>query len=191
LHKITLYSIIDKSSILIIVFLGRSILKKIILAFAMFLAMGNAGVMAAPVNTLANNETAVGIGSKESYIEHKFTPKLTVGYQYADRDEYDHQNDLYAQYDLIGSNFKAVAGFRNHLPNDKSNGYGGVAVVSPSFLGSQLYASYVKGNDFGETQVGLNVNVVANVDLNINYHNFDPDSGHHENGVGVGATIKF
>ena len=58
-------------------------------------------------------------------------------------------------------------------------------------MGMQPYVSYVRGADFGETQVGLNVNVIANVDVNINYHNFMPDAGHHETGVGVGATVKF
>lgn len=166
-------------------------MKKIIFLFAMIFMLGVSTAMAAPINNLANNETAVGIGSKESYIEHKFTPKLTVGYQNVNRDEYKHQNDIYAQYDLIGSNLKAVAGFRDDLPGDNSNGYGGIAVLSPSFLGAQAYASYVKGSDFGESQVGVNMNIIANVNLNINYHNFGPDSGHHENAVGIGATLKF
>lgn len=166
-------------------------MKKIIYIFSMLFALSISTAMAAPVNTLSNNETAVGLGTTDSYIEHKFTPKLTIGYQYLDRDEYDHQNDLYAQYDLFGSNLKAVAGFRNNLPGDKSNAYGGLAVVSPSLLGSQLYASYVTGSDFGETQVGLNMNIIANIDFNINYHNFDPDNGHDKHGFGVGATVKF
>ncbi|WP_196594937.1 hypothetical protein [Pectinatus sottacetonis] len=166
-------------------------MKKIFFVFAAIFLIGASTAMAAPINTLANNETAVGIGTRESYIEHKFSPKLTIGYQYLDRDEYNHQNDIYAQYDLFGSNLKAIAGFRNNLPGDNSNGYGGIAVVTPNMIGPQAYASYVKGSDFDETQVGINMNVIANISLNVNYHNFDPDHGHSENGVGVGATVKF
>ena len=166
-------------------------MKKTIAAFALLSVLGASTAMAAPVNTMTGNETAIGVGTKESYIEHKFTPKLMAGYQYADRDEYNKQNDIYAQYDLVGSNVKAVAGWRNKLPGDKSNVYGGLAVVSPSVMGFEAYASYVKGADFGETQVGINKNLVANVDLNVNYHNFAPDNGHHETGVGAGITVKF
>lgn len=166
-------------------------MKKTILTAALLTVLGTTTVMAAPVNTMANNETAIGVGTKESYIEHKFTPKLTAGYQYVDRDQYNKQNDIYAQYDLVGSNVKAVAGWRNKLPGDKSNVYGGIAVSTPAVLGFEAYASYVKGADFGEMQVGVNKSLIANVDLNINYHNFAPDNGHHEHGIGAGVTVKF
>lgn len=167
-------------------------MRKMLVTAALLTALGtSATAMAAPVNNMANNETAIGAGTKEMYVEHKFTKNLTAGYQYADRDEYNKQNDIYAQYDLVGSNVKAVAGWRNKLPGDKSNVYGGLAVVSPSVMGFEAYASYVKGADFGETQVGINKNLVANVDLNVNYHNFAPDNGHHETGVGAGITVKF
>ena len=166
-------------------------MKKTILTAALLTVLGTATAMAAPVNTMANNETAIGVGTKESYIEHKFTPKLTAGYQYVDRDHYNKQNDIYAQYDLVGSNVKAIAGWRNKLPGDKSNVYGGMAVSTPTVLGFEAYASYVKGADFGETQVGVNKNLIANVDLNINYHNFSPDNGRHEHGIGAGVTVKF
>ena len=58
-------------------------------------------------------------------------------------------------------------------------------------MGFDAYASYVAGKDFNETQVGINKNLLLNVDLNVNYHNFKPDHGHHENGVGAGITVKF
>jgi|ADurb_Oil_03_Slu_FD_contig_31_1384118_length_632_multi_3_in_0_out_0_1 opacity protein-like surface antigen len=166
-------------------------MKKTILALAAISMLGASAVQAAPVNNLAGSETAVGVGTKEIYAEHKVTPKLTAGYQRADRDEYGKQDDVYLQYDLFGSNIKAVGGWRGSLPGDRSNVYGGAAISAPSVMGMQPYVSYVRGADFGETQVGLNVNVIANVDVNINYHNFMPDAGHHETGVGVGATVKF
>ena len=49
----------------------------------------------------------------------------------------------------------------------------------------------IAGKDFNETQVGVNKNVLLNVDLNVNYHNFKPDEGSRENGVGVGVSVKF
>jgi hypothetical protein len=166
-------------------------MKKMILALACISVLGASTAMAAPVNKLANNETAVGVGTKEIYIEHKFTPKLTVGYQKADRDEYNKHDDVYGQYDVIGSELKILAGYRSNLPGDNNNFYGGLAASTPTVMGWNAYASYVKGADFGETQLGINKNIVANVDLNVNYHNFSPDNGHHENGVGAGVTVKF
>ena len=49
----------------------------------------------------------------------------------------------------------------------------------------------VARKDFNETQVGINKNIIANLDANLNYHNFKPDEGHHEDGIGVGVTLKF
>ncbi len=166
-------------------------MKKVLLAVSLLSALSASTVLAAPVNSMTGNETAIGVGTKESYIEHKFTPKFTMGYEYADRAEYNHQNDIYGQYDVVGSNVKVVAGYRTNLPGDKDNFYGGLAVSTPALLGTELYASYAAGSDFGEAQVGLNKNIVANVDLNVNYHNFDPKSGHSEHGVGAGLTVKF
>ena len=166
-------------------------MKKILAAMAAATVLSAGTAMAAPINNMTGNETAIGAGTKESYIEHEFTPKLTAGYQYVDRDEYNKQNDIYAQYDLVGSNVRAIAGWRNNLPGDKSNLYGGLAVSTPTVLGFEAYASYVAGSDFKEAQVGVNKNIVANVDLNINYHNFSPDQGHDEHGFGAGVTVKF
>ena len=45
--------------------------------------------------------------------------------------------------------------------------------------------------DFYESQVGLMYSLIGNLDLNVNYHNFKPDHGKHENGVGVGLTMRF
>ena len=62
---------------------------------------------------------------------------------------------------------------------------------TPKVMGFDAYASYVSGKDFNETQVGVNKNLLLNVDLNVNYHNFKPDEGSRENGVGVGVSVKF
>ena len=60
-------------------------MKKTALLTLGALMMSSAAVMAAPINQMAANETAIGVGTNESYIEHKVTNKMTVGYQYADR----------------------------------------------------------------------------------------------------------
>ena len=143
-----------------------------------------ASAMAAPVNQMAAHETAI-------YIEHKVTNKATLGYEYMDRDEYQNQDAAYLQYDIIGSEVKAIGGYRWNLPGDKSNAFIGAAVSTPKVFGFDAYASYAAGKDFSETQVGINKNIIANLDANLNYHNFKPDEGHHEDGIGVGVTLKF
>lgn len=84
-----------------------------------------------------------------------------------------------------------IGGYRWGLPGDKDQAFGGIALSTPKVLGFDAYASYVAGKDFNETQVGVNKNLLFNVDLNVNYHNFKPDNGHHENGIGAGLTVKF
>ena len=88
-----------------------------------------ASAMAAPVNQMAAHETAIGANTKGAYVEHKVTGKATVGYEYMDRDEYNNQDAAYLQYDIIGSEVKAIGGYRWNLPGDKSNA--SLAEVSP------------------------------------------------------------
>ena len=140
---------------------------------------------------MADHETAIGANTKGAYVEHKVTGKATLGYEYMDRDEYQNQDAAYLQYDLIGSEVKAIGGYRWNLPGDKSNAFIGAAVSTPKVLGFDVYASYAAGKDFNETQVGINKNLIANLDANVNYHNYKPDGGHHGDGVGFGVTLKF
>lgn len=165
-------------------------MKKTLLTLTVLTALSTATAFAAPINSLGSGETAVGVGTNETYIEHKVADNFTLGYQYADRDEDGKQHDVYGQIDLM-ANVKGIVGHRDNLPGDRNNFYGGLAVSTPQVLGFEGYASYVTGADFNETQVGVNMNLIANVDLNVNYHNFDADHSGRENGVGVGATIKF
>ena len=166
-------------------------MKKTALLTAALMMMGTSAVMAAPINQMATHETAVGVGTKESYVENKVTNKATVGFQYANRDEYGDHKDAYLQYDVVGSEVKLIGGYRWNLPGDKNQAFGGIALRTPKVMGFDAYASYVAGKDFNETQVGINKNLLLNVDLNINYHNFKPEDGHRENGIGAGVTVKF
>ncbi|WP_294158682.1 hypothetical protein [uncultured Selenomonas sp.] len=165
--------------------------KTHIAGLALAICMIGATAFAAPVNQMANHETAIGAHTKGAYVEHKVMSKATVGYEYMDRDEYQNQDAAYLQYDLIGSEVKAIGGYRWNLPGDKSNAFIGAAVSTPKIFGFEAYASYTAGKDFNETQVGINKNLIANIDANLNYHNFKPDEGHHEDGIGVGLTLKF
>ena len=109
-------------------------MKKSALLTAALLLVSSSYAMAAPINQMANHETAVGVGTKESYIEHKVTNKATVGFQYADRDEKGDHKDAYLQYDIVGSELKVIGGYRWNLPNDKDNAFAGVAVSTPKVL---------------------------------------------------------
>ena len=168
-------------------------MKKTLAIAAALMMLGTTSVMAAPVNQMTGNETAIGAGSKEQYIEHKITPKATLGYQHADRDEYGKDTqDVYLQYDIVGSEAKLIGGYRWKMIGDKDNAFGGVALSTPRVFGFDAYASYIAGKDFNETQVGINKNIVFGVDLNINYHNTKMDDwNHREHGVGAGLTVKF
>lgn len=131
------------------------------------------------------------IGTKESYIEGKVLPHTYIGYKKADRDEYGHQNDFYAKYNVLGSKVQLLGGYRNHMTGQDNSFYGGVGVATPHVLGWQPYANYIKGSHFGETNIGLNYTLALGVGLNVNYHNYMPDKGNNEHGVGAGVTFQF
>lgn len=148
---------------------------------------------AQPIQKSGAHDTTVGVGTDDIFIEHKLDNNLTLGYARLDRDEYDDQNDFYLQYDLVGDNVKLLGGYRNHLPGDENNLYAGIAFSTPTIpaIDMEAYTSFIAGADFNEFQVGLNKSLFLNVDLNINYHNFSPDHGKDEHGVGVGVNVKF
>lgn len=165
--------------------------KHMILAAVIGLSISSTA-MAAPINHLGTHDTAVGVGTKEVFIEHKATDEITVGVGRNDRDEYGNPKDVYMQYNVLGQNVRLIGGYRWDMgQTDENNLYGGLGLSTPTALGFNAYASYIAGKDFNETQVGLNKSLIANLDLNVNYHNFKPDHGHHENGVGVGLTMRF
>ena len=148
--------------------------------------------MAAPLNHLGTHDTAVGVGTKEAYIEHKATDEITVGVTRNDRDEYGNPKDVYMQYNVFDQNIRLLGGYRwNMKQASENNVFAGLGLSTPTVLGFNAYASYIAGKDFNESQVGLNKSLIANLDLNVNYHNFKPDHGSRENGIGVGLTMHF
>lgn len=163
-------------------------MKKGILTLAAILTLTTGAASAAPINNLSSGETAVGVGTTEAYIEHQVSDNFTLGYQNADRDYYGNQDDIYGQIRL-SNNIRGIVGHRDM--NYDSNFYAGLAANVPLTPNMMGYASFVTGSDFKETQVGTNIDLVSNVELNINYHSFSPDGGRNEDGFGVGATVKF
>ncbi|BEU88565.1 hypothetical protein TAMA11512_20290 [Selenomonas sp. TAMA-11512] len=167
-------------------------MKKIALLVALGV-LTTTTAFAQPIQKSGAHDTTVGVGTEDMFIEHKLNNRVTLGYARADRDSYDDQNDYYAQYDLVGNNVKLLGGYRNHLPGDENNFYAGLALSSPTIpvIDMEAYTSFITGADFNEFQVGLNKNLLLNVDLNVNYHNFSTDYGKDEHGVGVGVNVKF
>ena len=148
--------------------------KYAVLAAILGVSLSSAA-MAAPINHLGTHDAAVGVGRN-------------------DRDEYGNPKDVYMQYHVFGQNIRLLGGYRWNMDlTHESNAYGGLALSTPTvpILGINAYASYIAGKDFNESQVGLNKSLIANLDLNVNYHNFKPDHGKRENGVGVGLTMRF
>ena len=165
--------------------------KYAVLAGAIALSVSSA-TMAAPLNHLDTHDTAVGVGTKEAYIEHKATDEITIGVVRNDRDEYGNPKDVYMQYNILDQNIRLLGGYRWNMKQETGNNvFAGLGLSTPTVLGFNAYASYIAGKDFNETQVGLNKSLIANLDLNVNYHNFKPDHGSRENGVGVGLTMRF
>ncbi len=162
-------------------------MKKIILSLIVILAFPAVTGFAAPINNLATSRTAVGIGSDFFYLEHKITDNFTLGLQNVDRDGSD-MDDIYGQFHFT-DNFRGIIGSRNFDPGSKL--YLGVAVNGPLAPAWNGYASLIAGSEFKELQVGANYKLTRNVDLNLDYHSFMPDSGRDRDGVGIGATFKF
>ena len=167
-------------------------LKKIVLALAACTSLALPQAFA--LSILPEAGVSLGVGTKEQYAEAKVLPRTSLGYMRADRDQYgNHQNDIYAKYNVLGSKVQLLGGWRDNIEHQASSTsfYGGVRVATPHVLGLQPYASYVKGSHFAETQAGLNYNIAFGWGLNVNYHNYMPEDGRNEHGVGAGVTLHF
>ncbi len=161
-------------------------MKRIVLAIAALFAMNAATAFAAPINDLGRGQTALGAGSDTFYLEHKLSDSFTLGFQNVDRD--GDLRDIYGQFDLSG-NLKGIVGNRDLWSGSEM--YLGLAVHGPLAPQWDGYASLIGGNRFNEVQVGANMHVASNLDLNLDYHSFSPDGGRTHSGVGAGMTLKF
>lgn len=160
-------------------------MKKIVLTLAALLTL-SATAMAAPINDLGRGQTALGVGTDTVYLEHKLTDSFTLGFENVDR--YSSMNDVYGQFQL-SDNFRGIVGSRDLYGDSKL--YVGAAVNAPLSHEWDGYASVIGGSNFNEVQVGANLRLASNIDLNVDYHSFSPDYGRSKSGVGVGATVRF
>lgn len=163
-------------------------LKKIVLTLAALLTLHTGTGFTAPVNELEKGQTAAGIGSNTFYLEHKLADNFTLGLQNTNWDHRGTLDNIYGQLQLT-NNLRGIIGSNNFDSDAKV--YVGMAVngsITPEWEG---YTSIIAGNQFKELQVGANFKITYNADLNLNYHSFMPDAGNNQNGVGVGATLKF
>jgi hypothetical protein len=155
-------------------------MKKIAFASALMIALGVGTGFATPINNLGNGQTALGVQDQSVYIEHKFSDNFALGLQ---------ENNIYGQFDL-NKNLRVVAGSKD-FNNDNSKIYAGVGLTAPLASNIDGYTSLVAGNGFKEMQVGANVNVAQNFDINLNYRSLMPDGGSNSNRTSLGATVKF
>lgn len=154
-------------------------MKKTLLASAMMLTLTLSTGFAAPINNLSDGQTAIGVQDKSGYIEHQFSDTLTLGLQ---------EEDLYGQFKL-NNNLRILAGSKDY--NSDSQFYAGVGVTAPLATNLDGYASLVASSDFKEMQLGANVNVAPNFDININYRSLMPDHGSNSDRTSIGASLKF
>lgn len=162
-------------------------MKKFALALAALFIMTSATAFAAPINDLSRGQTALGLGTDAFYLEHKLSDSFTLGFQNVDRDSVS-MDDIYGQFQL-SDNLRGIVGSRDLAIGSKM--YLGMAVHGPLSPEWDGYASLVGGGDFNELQVGANLRLASNLDLNVDYHSFSPDYGRSRSGVGVGATLRF
>lgn len=164
-------------------------MKKRLLILGAFVMMTATTSLAAPLNNLHNEQTAVGASGDTVYIEHKFGDRFTLGYQAIDRDSYGDMKDVYGQYQF-SQNIRGIVGNRDFDERDSAvyAGLGLQGELAPNLSGS---AAYIAGDDFSEVQLGAGVQLAQNVDLNVTYTNFMPDQGKDKDKVAVGATFKF
>ncbi|SMC90062.1 hypothetical protein [Sporomusa malonica] len=164
-------------------------MKKSLLILGAFITLSTSTSFAAPLNSLNNEQTAIGLSGDTVYIEHKFGDRFTLGYQSIDRDNYGDMKDIYGQYQF-SNNLRGIIGNRDFDYSDSSMylGLGLQGSLAPKLDG---FASFVAGDEFNELQVGAGYQLAANVDLNVTYTNFMPDQGKDKDEIAVGATFKF
>lgn len=164
-------------------------MKKSLLMLGALVVLSTSTSFAAPLNNLADEQTAVGLSGDAFYVEHKFGDRFTLGYQSIDRDYYGDMKDIYGQYQFSNT-LRGIIGNRDFDYTDSAL-YLGLGLQAP--LAPQLdgFASFIAGDDFNELQLGAGYRLAANVDLNVTYTNFMPDRGRDKDELAVGATFKF
>lgn len=170
-------------------------MKKITLALAGLLALNVGMAAAAPLHDLGTNQTVVGImmhdtdpGTDTFYIEHKISPKFTLGLQTVDWGRNGDMDDIYGQIHLTDS-LRAIVGSRDFGASSKF--FMGLGVNGPLSAQWDGFASLTAGSNHKKLHIGANYKISHNVDLTISYRSFMPDGASNVNGIGFGASYKF
>ena len=161
-------------------------MKKIICFAVALSALSLSTAMAAPLNDLARNQTAVGASNDGIYIENKVADKFTLGIQGIDFNKYD-SFDIYGQYHFT-NNFRGIIGHRDVFDGSL---YAGVGVSDKLDDNWDGHAYVVFGDEFAEAQVGANYKINSNLDANVYVRFFMADHGDDHNRLGLGLTYKF
>lgn len=161
-------------------------MKKMI-CFAMVLFVLSLGtVMAAPLNDLEREQTAVGVSNDNLYIENKVGSRITIGLQSIDLN-HDSSADLYGQYNFT-KNFRGIIGHRDLSSGSTYLGVGVNGVLDNKWDG---HAYIIFADEFTEAQAGATYNITNDLGANVYFRSFMPDVGKDKHRVGVGLTYKF
>lgn len=175
--------------------------KKILTIVAGLTLASNIG-LAAPLNSLATGETAIGYNyynlshstdNSSYYLENAVSDKFTLGVERNNNSDALgtkwNTTDIYAQYKL-DPNIRLIVGNRDY-DYSSSKMYVGVGVntnLAPRLDG---YASVITSSYTTEWQAGVNYAVSDKVSLNAAYKN-NKDNGYATyDGLGVGLNYKF
>lgn len=161
-------------------------MKKIICGTVFLSVITISTAMAAPLNDLANNQTAIGASNDGIYLENRVMDKLTLGIQGIDFSD-DNSFDVYGQYHFT-NNFRGIIGYRDVFDGSI---YAGVGVSDNLDENWDGHAYLVFGDEFAEAQVGANYKINSNLDANVYARFFMADHGDDHNRLGVGLTYKF
>ena len=161
-------------------------MKKIIVMAVVLLVLSFSTAMAAPLNDLATNQTAIGVSSDGIYLENRVAEKLTLGVQGIDFSD-DNSFDVYGQYHFT-NNLRGIIGYRDVLDGSIYAGVGVSDVLDDNWAG---HAYFVLGDEFSEAQLGATYKINNDLDANIYGRFFMADHGDDHNRLGLGLTYKF
>ncbi len=161
-------------------------MKKIIYLTLILLIFTCSTAMAAPLNELSRNQTAVGASNDGIYLENRIAEKVTLGVQGIDFSD-DNSFDVYGHYHF-NNNFKGILGYRDVLDGSIYAGVGVSDTLDDNWFG---HAYLVFGDEFTEAQVGANYKINRELDANIYARFFMADHGNDHNRLGIGLTYKF
>ena len=161
-------------------------MKKTIFMVLVLMVFSFSTALAAPLNDLVTNQTAVGVSNDGIYLENRVAEKVTLGVQDIDFNN-DNSLDIYGQYHFT-KNLRGIIGYRDVLDGSIYAGVGVSDVLDENWDG---HAYLVFGSEFSEAQVGATYKINHDLDANVYARFFMADHGSDHNRLGLGLTYKF